>query len=109
MAVQDKWFIKGKFKAIETEMEERLQLIGELVSSKARKNAPKVTGTLRNSLTFEVDKKENLVRIGTNVKYAPFVELGTKKIAPRFFLTQAYNESISKIKRIFSKKINRVT
>lgn len=32
-------------------------------------------GTLRNSITFEVDMFE--VAIGSNVEYAPYVELGT--------------------------------
>ena len=32
-------------------------------------------GTLRNSITFEVEDKE--VAIGSNVEYAPYVELGT--------------------------------
>lgn len=32
-------------------------------------------GTLRNSITFNVE--ENEVTIGTNVEYAPYVELGT--------------------------------
>lgn len=36
-------------------------------------------GTLRNSITFEVesDKRQGEVTIGTNVEYAPYVELGT--------------------------------
>ena len=32
-------------------------------------------GTLRNSITFEVE--EDVVAIGSNVEYAPYVELGT--------------------------------
>lgn len=32
-------------------------------------------GTLRNSITFDVE--ENTVSIGSNVEYAPYVELGT--------------------------------
>ena len=36
-------------------------------------------GTLRNSITFQVEKEKGGVgvAIGTNVEYAPFVELGT--------------------------------
>lgn len=36
-------------------------------------------GTLRNSITFQVEKEGSTVgvAIGTNVEYAPFVELGT--------------------------------
>lgn len=36
-------------------------------------------GTLRNSITFQVEKEKDGVglAVGTNVEYAPFVELGT--------------------------------
>ena len=34
-------------------------------------------GTLRNSITYQVNEKESQVVIGSNVVYAPFVELGT--------------------------------
>jgi len=41
------------------------------------------TGRLRASLTHEVDAAKLLVRIGTNVKYAIFVFLGTRKMIAR--------------------------
>jgi len=103
--MKNKWFIKGQFEAIEEQMKYRLVLIGEYVSSTARKNAPFKTGTLRDSITFEVEKEDMLVRVGTNVEYAPFVEWGTIKNFPTWFLTHAYNESIPMIKKIFSKKV----
>lgn len=34
-------------------------------------------GTLRNSITHSVDVGEKTVTIGSNVEYAPYVELGT--------------------------------
>lgn len=34
-------------------------------------------GTLRNSITHEVDTVEHTVTVGSNVEYAPYVELGT--------------------------------
>ena len=35
------------------------------------------TGLLRNSVTFKVDPANDTVYIGTNVEYAPYIELGT--------------------------------
>lgn len=35
------------------------------------------TGNLKNSITHAVDIEELLCRIGSNVEYAPYVELGT--------------------------------
>lgn len=34
-------------------------------------------GTLRNSITFSIDNEGDSVTIGSNVEYAPYVELGT--------------------------------
>ena len=39
------------------------------------------TGNLKNSITHKVDPSEKCVYIGTNVEYAPYVELGTGKYA----------------------------
>lgn len=34
-------------------------------------------GTLRNSITYEVNMDDKSVTVGSNVEYAPYVELGT--------------------------------
>ena len=51
-----------------------------LVQRSAKIKAPVDTGRLRASITPEVRAQGNLVTgvVGSNVKYAPFVELGTK-------------------------------
>lgn len=41
------------------------------------------TGALRNSITHIVDAESNKVYIGTNMKYGPYVELGTGKHAEK--------------------------
>lgn len=38
-------------------------------------------GTLKNSINFKVDPAEATVYIGTNLEYAPYVELGTGAFA----------------------------
>lgn len=40
------------------------------------------TGTLCNSITHQVDTGTQTVYIGSNLKYAPYVELGTGKYYP---------------------------
>jgi HK97 gp10 family phage protein len=47
------------------------------------------TGRLRNSITYGVDTSEPAVYIGSNVEYAPYVELGTSKMRARPFLKPA--------------------
>ena len=72
-------------------IERGLAQFGLLVASEAKKHAPVDTGRLRNSITATQTGKE--VRIGTNVEYAKFVELGhraeivpVKAKALRFYL-----------------------
>ena len=51
-----------------------------VVEGKAKKNAPVVFNRLRSSITHEVKKegKGYMGKVGTDVKYAPAVEFGTK-------------------------------
>lgn len=47
------------------------------------------TGRLRNSISYGVDTDEPAVYIGSNVEYAPYVELGTSKMRARPYLKPA--------------------
>ena len=57
-----------------------LERCGMQAEGYAKDLAPVDTGNLRNSITHQVD--DNSVYIGTNVEYAPYVELGTGKHYP---------------------------
>lgn len=48
-----------------------------------------IGGTLKNSISHKVDDAEQAVYIGTNVEYAPYVELGTVKMDAQPFLKPA--------------------
>lgn len=54
-----------------------LESIGLVAEGYAKTACPVDTGRLRNSITHVVDSGEQAVYIGTNVEYAPCVELGT--------------------------------
>lgn len=58
------------------------------VESGAKRLCPVDTGRLRSSITHEVysDGHGVVGRVGTNVDYAPFVELGTSHMAAQPFL-----------------------
>jgi len=62
----------------------------------------KQTGHLRRSITHEVDRVNLFARIGTNVEYGRYLELGTKRMAPRPWLRRALNEMTSKVKSILT-------
>lgn len=54
-----------------------LERCGEQAEGYAKDLAPVDTGNLRNSISHKVDESEPAVYIGTNVSYAPYVELAT--------------------------------
>lgn len=54
-----------------------LERIGLEAEGNAIDLAPVDTGNLKNSITHKVDAAADKVYIGTNVEYAPYVELGT--------------------------------
>ena len=57
-----------------------LEIIGQLGEGEAKRLAPVDTGNLRRSLTHELGRSglNQYVRIGSNVEYAVFQELGTR-------------------------------
>lgn len=55
--------------------------IGAKAEGYAKAVCPSDTGNLKNSITFDVESSEEGITatVGTNVEYAPYVELGTGK------------------------------
>lgn len=64
-----------------------LSAIGEAAVDYAQDDCPVDTGRLKGSITYEVSGED--VYIGTNVEYAPYVELGTYKQRAQPFLRPA--------------------
>ena len=56
------------------------------------------TGRLRNSISHTVDGEA--AYIGTNVEYAPYLELGTKKITAHHYLKRAVTEHKDEYKNL---------
>lgn len=63
--------------ALEQACARALEIVGGKAESYAKGLVPVDTGTLRNSITHQVDG--DTVMIGSAVHYAPYVELGTGK------------------------------
>lgn len=64
-----------------------LERIGMQAEGYAQDLCPVDTGNLRNSITHTTDG--TTAYIGTNVEYAPYVELGTRRAAAQPFLKPA--------------------
>lgn len=59
-----------------------LEICGQTAEGYAKLLCPEDTGTLRNSITHQVDAGENAVYIGSNSEYAAYVECGTGMYYP---------------------------
>lgn len=62
----------------------------------------KMLGDLQRSIAWEM-MSESEARIGTNVEYGKYLELGTTNMAPRPFLRRTIDEESQKVKEILSK------
>lgn len=51
------------------------------------------TGDLRKFLTHRADNQGHAVYVGTNTEYAPYVEMGTKKMPARPFIRPTVEKS----------------
>lgn len=76
-----------------------LELIGGKAESYAKKLCPVDTGRLRNSITHQ-QYDDNTEVIGTNVEYAPYVELGTHKQKAQPYLRPAAENHSAEYKEI---------
>ena len=83
---------KSNAKAVQSAMQKAknraLEIIGGKAETYAKQLCPVDTGNLRNSITH-AQQDDNTEVIGTNVEYAPHVELGTYKMAARPYLRPA--------------------
>ena len=67
--------VKEVLSAEQVARNKALEIIGGKAESYAKKICPVDTGRLRNSITHQ-QFDENTEVVGTNVEYAPYVELG---------------------------------
>ena len=63
------------------------------------------TGRLRQSIKF--DYKKGVGRVGSNLKYAAWLEFGTEDMSPRPWLSVAISRVSKEVDKIFSKWMNK--
>lgn len=85
-----------------SEIEKRMKKIGAH-RSKPGEPPRAQTGRLRASITHWLHPKLSIARVGTNVKYGKFLELGTRRMKPRPFMLPALAKSHNIIKAKFEK------
>lgn len=89
--------------AIREALESALETVGLVAEGYAKLDCPVDTGNLRNSITHVVD--DDSVYIGTNVEYAPAVELGTHKQKAQPFLRPAADHHASEYRQIIEDRL----
>jgi hypothetical protein len=127
MSIETKDNTKEVLSALDKAVERGLEAIGLTAEGHAKKNETAVdTGLLRNSITYAVsgksantkayksddgsksgtyegqapEEKDKAVYIGTNVEYAPYIELGTKGRQGLHFLQRSATEHSAEYKRL---------
>ena len=98
MKVDYKDYSKEVLSALEKGIKNGLEAIGLTAETYAKKATPVDTGRLRNSISHTVDGEA--VYIGSNVEYAPYVELGTSRAKAHHMLQKAATEHSAEYKRL---------
>lgn len=93
--------------AVDAAVSRALEICGGKAESYAKMLCPVDTGNLRNSITHQrTGPKEEV--IGSNVEYAPYVELGTKKMKSRPFLRPAAENHAAEYKAIIENELAKI-
>lgn len=98
MSVETKDNSKEVLSALEKAIQRGLEAIGMTTEGHAKKITPVDTGRLRNSISHATDDKA--AYIGTNVEYAPYVELGSRGREGKHMLQRAASEHADEYKRL---------
>lgn len=92
-------------KDIDLAISAALEEIGMLAEGYAKRACPVDTGRLRNSITHQMGSDERSVYIGTNVEYAPHVELGTRHQQAQPFLRPAAQNHSNQYRNVLKKRM----
>ena len=94
-------FIKQHEKAVE----KALLSVGVFTQGVAKHLCPVVTGRLRGSIGYKVDKKEQAMHLGTNVEYALAVEKGLGRRYAKPYLTPAVENNKKQIQSLVTNSL----
>ena len=84
--------------ALPEQIAQALEAIGLIAEGYAKEKCPVDTGRLRNSISHARD--DNAAYIGTNVEYAPYIELGTSRMKARPYLRPAAQDHTDEYKQM---------
>ena len=94
---------KEVLSALDKAIERGLEAIGLTAEGYAKKETPVDTGRLRNSISHATDKEA--AYIGTNVEYAPYVELGSRGRDGKHMLQRSATEHTAEYKKLMEESM----
>ena len=103
MSIETKDNTKEVLSALDKAIERGLEAIGLTAEGHAKKETPVDTGRLRNSIGHAVEDK--FAYIGTNVEYAPYVELGARGRKGVHMLQRSATEHTDEYKRLMEESM----
>ena len=77
-------------------------------ADKAKGNKPIQTGKYSGFAPKESDPSKTVVYIGTNVEYAPYMELGSRRQKPKPYLRPAVEEHVQTYRNIIEDELKRI-
>ena len=86
-----------------SQIETALEKVGLMAERNAKLACPVDTGRLRNSISHTHDK--NTSYVGTNVEYAPYVEMGTTNTKAQPYLKPAIVDHIQEYKNTIEQEL----
>ena len=93
-------------KAMDVSLKAAFEEIGQNAEAYAKAACPVDTGRLRNSISHQSSDRE--MQVGTNVEYAPCVELGTSRQKPQPYLRPSVEEYLDKYKTIIMNELSKI-
>jgi len=105
MKVKMKNNFKEAMQKLENAQNLALENASVLVDGEATVRCPVDTGNLKASMDRKVNEGEKTAYVGNSSEYSPYVEFGTYKMSAQPFLTPAFEENQSKIKRLIKDTI----
>jgi len=93
---------KGVLEEVDKRIKANLKTAALMVERSSKQICPVDTGTLKRSIFHIIDDRSAVV--GTNVEYAPYVEMGTRFWPGKPYLRPALEMNKDKIKQLFKEK-----
>lgn len=90
--------------AMKKAVRKSLMIMGGKIETTTKKLAPVDTGRLRSSYRHEMDG-DTAVLIGSDVEYAPYQELGTRRMRAQPHLQPACEQHMGEFERILENEL----